>query len=370
MANKVYGGSKPGKKHPLPIYLSTENKKAKSSTYEKERRPGRSFNQKWKDGRDWLSYNINNESESENVMKCTVCIEHARQTTSHVNLKLKHKHLFITGCSNFKLSTITDHEKSKGHLDACDVHNARKNPTDTPAHKALLTLNEKNRKELDLKFRNVHAVIKHNRPISDYMWLNELDEAKGLDHGETYNNRFSGTLFLENISRVEKDNLQKFISDINFFSLTMEKTDDSITEQESLFVRTSHKGKIITRFICIGEPDSTCSSDLYQFVIAQMKDNGIYTGMGKLVGFGSDGASNMVGVKHGLVTLIKKDYPGVVGIHCLGHRLELAFKDALKKDKTYDKLVTLMLGMYYFYRNSPAQRKKLKKTFKVSENNI
>jgi hypothetical protein len=130
-----------------------------------------------------------------------------------------------------------DHEKSKGHLDACDVHNARKNPTDTPAHKALLTLNEKNRKELDLKFRNVHAVIKHNRPISDYVWLNELDEAKSLDHGETYNNRFSGTLFLENISRVEKDNLQKLIGDINFFSLTMDgSTDDSITEQESLFL--------------------------------------------------------------------------------------------------------------------------------------
>jgi hypothetical protein len=117
---------------------------------------------------------------------------------------------------------------------------------------------------------------------------------------------------LENISRVEKDNLQKFISDIKKISLTMDgSTDDSITEQESLFVRTSHKGKIITRFICIGEPESTCSSDLYQFVIAQMKDNGIYTDMGELVGFGSDGASNMVGVKHGLVTLIKKDYPGI-----------------------------------------------------------
>jgi hypothetical protein len=55
------------------------------------------------------------------------------------------------------------------------------------------------------------------------MWLNELDEAKGLDHGETYNNRLSRTLFLENISRVEKDNLQKFISDIIFFSLTMDQ---------------------------------------------------------------------------------------------------------------------------------------------------
>jgi hypothetical protein len=33
----------------LPIDLSTENKKDKRSAYEKERRPGRSFNQKWKD---------------------------------------------------------------------------------------------------------------------------------------------------------------------------------------------------------------------------------------------------------------------------------------------------------------------------------
>ena len=46
-------------------------------------------------------------------MKCTVCTQHGRLTNSQV--KLKHKHLFITGCSNFKLSTITDHEKSKGH---------------------------------------------------------------------------------------------------------------------------------------------------------------------------------------------------------------------------------------------------------------
>jgi hypothetical protein len=55
------------------------------------------------------------------------------------------------------------------------VHNAGKKTTETAAYKSLLTLNEKNWKQLDLKFRNVHAVIKQNRPISDYMWLNELD---------------------------------------------------------------------------------------------------------------------------------------------------------------------------------------------------
>jgi hypothetical protein len=35
--------------YPLPIDLSTENTKAKRSAYEKDRRPGRSFNRKWKD---------------------------------------------------------------------------------------------------------------------------------------------------------------------------------------------------------------------------------------------------------------------------------------------------------------------------------
>jgi hypothetical protein len=46
---KFTEGSKSGKKLPLPIDLSTENKKAKRSAYEKERRQGRSFIQKWND---------------------------------------------------------------------------------------------------------------------------------------------------------------------------------------------------------------------------------------------------------------------------------------------------------------------------------
>ena len=46
---KLTEGSKSGKKHSLPIDLSTENEKAKRPAYEKERWPGRSFNRKWKD---------------------------------------------------------------------------------------------------------------------------------------------------------------------------------------------------------------------------------------------------------------------------------------------------------------------------------
>ena len=67
----------------------------------------------------------------------------------------------------------------------------------TTAHKMLMSLKEHTRKDLEIKFRNVHAIVKNNRPISDYKWWNDLDVAKGLQHGITYNNLSSATLFIE-----------------------------------------------------------------------------------------------------------------------------------------------------------------------------
>ena len=90
--------------------------------------------------------------------------------------------------------------------------------------------------------------------------------------------------------------------------------------------------------------------------------------MTKCVGFGSDGAANMLGIKGGLVTLLKQDFPSIIGIHCLAHRLELSFRDTISKDKNYEDLITLLLGIYYFYKRSSKQRKALKESFKVKYN--
>jgi hypothetical protein len=57
--------------------------------------------------------------------------------------------------------------------------------------------------------------------------------------------------------------------------------------------------------------------------------------MNKLIDFGSDGASNMTGQKRGMVTQMKNDNPEMIGIHCLAHRLELAFKDVIKGEKSF-----------------------------------
>jgi hypothetical protein len=55
----------------------------------------------------------------------------------------------------------------------------------------------------------------------------------------------------------------------------------------------------------------------------------------------------------------------MIGIHCLAHRLELAFKDVIKGEKSFEQLTTLLLGIYYLNKRSPKQRKLLRKSFKV-----
>ena len=47
-----------------------------------------------------------------------------------------------------------------------------------------------------------------------------------------------------------------------------------------------------------------------------------------------DGASNMVGVRSGVASLVKREEPRAILVHCYGHSLQLAVGDTVKKIKT------------------------------------
>jgi hypothetical protein len=44
---------------------------------------------------------------------------------------------------------------------------------------------------------------------------------------------------------------------------------------------------------------------------------------------------------------------------------ELIYKDAVKKVSLYDSAIVLIMGLYYFYKNSPKQRSNLNLTFEA-----
>lgn len=71
------------------------------------------------------------------------------------------------------------------HKDAEKSVTNSRNIRQSEAASALRQLHEANYKRLTYRFRNVHAVAKHDKFFKDYVWLCELDKAKGLDVGQT-----------------------------------------------------------------------------------------------------------------------------------------------------------------------------------------
>ena len=72
----------------------------------------------------------------------------------------------------------------------------------------------------------------------------------------------------------------------------------------------------------------------------------------KLVALGSDGASVKLGQNNGVIAKLQEMQPAVIAVHCSGHRLELAYKDSIKKVQKAEKVITMLTGLFYFYRTA------------------
>ncbi|XP_062615057.1 zinc finger protein 862-like [Saccostrea cucullata] len=237
---------------------------------------------------------------------------------------------------------------------------------ETEASVAIRQLNATQLYKLNIRFRNVHAVSKLDKSFKDYVWLCKLDKAKGLDIGNTYENDKAGRTFARYIAKVESDKTVQILNYADFCSITIDgATDSGGMEQESLYVHTCVDGVKQQRFLQFLNPKSTSSQDIYQSIIDCLEEFKINPK--KVIGITTDGASNMMGIRNGVCTLMKTISPDIIPIHCLAHRLELGIKDAVKHtmSKSYDRAMTLLIGLYYFYSKSPKQKKELKSMFEV-----
>jgi hypothetical protein len=145
----------------------------------------------------------------------------------------------LLGCSNFRISAITDHEKSNGRIRTIEIKSAQSsNVASSAAGKALLQMREADSQRLSILSRNVHAVIKNNRPLSDYDCLCPLDIAKHQEIGNTYLYRKVALKFIEAMSLVESEQTADLVANANFFCVMMGGSRDiNWGEQEAVYER-------------------------------------------------------------------------------------------------------------------------------------
>ena len=178
-------------------------------------------------------------------MFCKIC-----QSASQLDRSSAQKNVFVdAGCTSLHLESIKIHEKSSNHLKAITIVAAKSEPEKTPAFKMICSLNKDTLEKLSKLFRTCHALAVYNRPYTDYTWLCELDETKGVNLGKTYRTAEYAKVFTHNIANVERNKVSDQIRNAQFVTVLSDgSTDSSITEQEMFFVRTCRGGEVSVTF--------------------------------------------------------------------------------------------------------------------------
>ena len=71
----------------------------------------------------------------------------------------------------------------------------------------MLIINSTAAGKMLVLIRNAHALAKQNRPLSDFVWHCDLNQAKGIEIGHTYHNVKACATFIDSIASVMEDTL-------------------------------------------------------------------------------------------------------------------------------------------------------------------
>ena len=157
----------PGVKKPAEKRKLSDNQRREHSKLYDHSHRRRKYDDKWEVEFPWLTLDDKHED-----MVCRPC--RAFPTLSD------NASVFIKGTSNFKLDPIRKHNVSEKHIRAFGAERAAAVKVgESLAEKAIQALNTTQLERLQHLFRTSHALAKKSRPFSDFVWMCELDAAKG-----------------------------------------------------------------------------------------------------------------------------------------------------------------------------------------------
>lgn len=132
------------------------------------------------------------------------------------------------------------------------------------------------------------------------------------------------------MARMVRDSIAEEVKLSGEFSIMADDSKDCRKlEQMCIVLRYFHKGSVYESFIGFVQVADLSAHGLSAELISQMQKLGLDYRT-KLIGQGYDGASVM-GVKNaGVATLLLKEAPFALYVHCHAHRLNLALVDCVK----------------------------------------
>ncbi|XP_068990425.1 zinc finger BED domain-containing protein 5-like [Neodiprion pinetum] len=177
-------------------------------------------------------------------------------------------------------------------------------------------------------------MVEHNIALNTADHLTKLikaispdsEVAKGISCSRT-----KCTKIVQNVTGYSQfEQIVQCLQTTKFSLLVDESTDVSATKHLALVVRFFNNGRINDVFLALIPTPIVTAQALYDHVIAFFKKHNIPY-KSNMIGFASDGASNMFGTHHSLSVLLKKDIPHLFLMKCICHSFALCANYACEK---------------------------------------
>ena len=144
-----------------------------------------------------------------------------------------------------------------------------------------------------------------------------------------YTNTTPRKYFLQVSKEVYWNNLKEKILHRSFYSISVDDRTDQIMEHQLIiyitYLTNEGRGTYATKFIHLLQIRDEASQSMYDVVTSLLAKMNL--SMAKLVGFGSNGASFMRGIRNGLPTKLHRHAPHLLNIQCIIHREALTTND-------------------------------------------
>lgn len=257
---------------------------------------------KWKEQYPWFHF-----TESKKLV-CSICTSQEECVRSMPNFSST----FIVGSTNYRLSSLKDHDTSLSHQRALREEEHEKAsaeginlpprkvvqnvPSDSAIAKCFQQMGEKEKETVEKLHEIAFYIALKGHPFTDFQDHIQLEKLHGVKYTGAYENESACKDFMFCISEyLFEESVKKKLLKANFVAILCDgSTDASVTEQEVIYVVfvDPETGKpTLTFFEVVAPSENQAAHGLKEAIVDAFKRNSLESVVEKIVFLSSDGAS-------------------------------------------------------------------------------
>ena len=161
--------------------------------------------------------------------------------------------------------------------------------------------------------------------------------------------------FVEAVGSWVEQSLLKQVQQAQFYSIMADECTNITTVEELSRVKD---GVPVEHFLGILPLKKADAVTIYSTLIKFLSEKEIQ--LGKLIGMGFDGAATFSGKHKGVQSLLKKNSPHALYVHCHCHLLQLAYVQAANNTAGIKHIYTTLTSLWKIFHYSPKRTERLK----------